>query len=230
MARENKATKEQIEDLYCLEGLSLRKVASILKIATDTLTKYMNLYNVKTRNLSQSHIAVIGYWKGRKKGFAPKTSFKKGSVPWNRGLTAKDDPRIIHGHKFTLGHTPWNKGKNKYNSEMYKKMSLKRSGENHWMWKGGITPERHKIYTSLKYKLWRKSVFERDNYTCQMCSITCTALEAHHKHRFSDYKDKRFDIDNGITLCKKCHAGLGKKHTTPKNHMEVINVSRKFIL
>ena len=43
------------------------------------------------------------------------------------------------------------------------------TGKNHWNWKGGITPERTKIYFSKKYRDWIKKVYKRDNYTCQKC-------------------------------------------------------------
>lgn len=51
---------------------------------------------------------------------------------------------------------------------------------------------------------WRSSVFMRDNFTCQQCGSN-NPLQAHHIYMWSKYSDKRFDIDNGITLCKDCH-------------------------
>ena len=81
-----------------------------------------------------------------------------------------------------------------------------RQGAKCHFWKGGITPINRKIRTSLKYRLWRIDVFERDNYTCVLCGDDQGGnLEADHIKRFSDYPKLRFDIDNGRTLCKKCH-------------------------
>lgn len=57
---------------------------------------------------------------------------------------------------------------------------------------------------------WRKSVFERDNYTCVECK-TNKNLHAHHIKSRAKYPELEFDINNGITLCKSCHA---KKHPT----------------
>ena len=61
-----------------------------------------------------------------------------------------------------------------------------------------------------KYRSWRTGVLKRDNYTCTKCGKTSN-LEVHHIKRFADYKELRHDIDNGITLCEKCHKELHRK-------------------
>ena len=55
---------------------------------------------------------------------------------------------------------------------------------------------------------WRKQVFERDQYKCVECGQKGT-LQAHHIKEWADYPDLRYEIDNGITLCRECHS---KKH------------------
>ena len=81
-------------------------------------------------------------------------------------------------------------------------------GEKSGNWKGGITPINQIIRTSLEYKLWRKAVFERDNWTCVWCGYRSRGskdIHADHIKRFSDYPELRFAIDNGRTLCILCH-------------------------
>ncbi len=56
-----------------------------------------------------------------------------------------------------------------------------------------------------EYKHWRESVFKRDNYTCQSCNARGVELNAHHVIRWADSKKERFNIHNGITLCRPCH-------------------------
>jgi 5-methylcytosine-specific restriction endonuclease McrA len=77
-------------------------------------------------------------------------------------------------------------------------------------WKGGITPINKAIRGSREFACWRKSVFERDNFTCKECGARSKVgetvyLHAHHVIPFAVSPLKRFDVDNGLTLCKKCH-------------------------
>lgn len=63
---------------------------------------------------------------------------------------------------------------------------------------------------SIAYQNWRKAVLERDFYTCQICGCK-EDLHAHHIKHFAKEIDKRFDIDNGITLCKICHQEMHRR-------------------
>lgn len=64
---------------------------------------------------------------------------------------------------------------------------------------------------SRKYYNWRIKVLERDHYKCQHCSSK-NNLHAHHIKRFVDYPELRFDINNGLTLCKSCHIEIHKNN------------------
>ena len=80
--------------------------------------------------------------------------------------------------------------------------------ENHPNWQGGITPIFHIIRNSMKFKLWRKAIFIRDDWTCQICNKKGIHLHPHHIWNFALFAYLRFNIDNGVTLCKDCHFKL----------------------
>lgn len=52
---------------------------------------------------------------------------------------------------------------------------------------------------------WRTAVFERDNYTCQMCGERGGRLQAHHIKPYKEHPELRHDLSNGQTLCVECH-------------------------
>lgn len=89
-------------------------------------------------------------------------------------------------------------------------MSETFSGENSPFWKG-TTSERDRIFHTPEYRAWKVAVFARDNYTCQECGLRSgngngyIHLQAHHIKSFINYPLLRFDIDNGLTLCRDCH-------------------------
>lgn len=127
-----------------------------------------------------------------------RTHFKKGHKPkWTgqKGWTNKSS--FKKGHKYIPAENEKSKGHN---------------GKNHHNWKGGITSEAAKIRHSEEYDLWRKAVYERDNWTCQICGKKCGRdIVAHHIFPFKDYPHLRFAVNNGVTLHRKCHTKLHKK-------------------
>lgn len=126
------------------------------------------------------------------KHYSPKTEFKKGQIG-RKGIPnpkAKNLPQA-----FKKGQRPHN-------------------------WKGGISPFRMKIRTSIEYRRWRSDVFRRDDFTCVLCFKRGGLLNADHfpklfseilnKNEITDMPtalvcDELWDINNGRTLCKQCH-------------------------
>ena len=114
---------------------------------------------------------------------------KKGKVSWNKGIRMAEKTKI--------------------------KISSALKGSKSPLWKGGMKRYIHTTNTR-EYRRWRSAVFQRDNWVCQTCGARSEAgkpiyLEAHHIKSWAKYEKLRFNIDNGITLCKDCHKLTRKK-------------------
>ena len=100
-------------------------------------------------------------------------------------------------------------------SKLYAEGKLKIGGKKlseHPNWKGGVSfiyhTERQILMSQSKYKIWRELIFIRDNWICKECGQRGLRLEAHHIKSWRDYPELRFDVNNGITLCKDCHLDI----------------------
>ena len=56
-----------------------------------------------------------------------------------------------------------------------------------------------------EYATWRRYVFARDDYSCQICGLRGGRLNADHIIPYALRPDLALDIDNGRTLCVICH-------------------------
>ena len=66
--------------------------------------------------------------------------------------------------------------------------------------------EREKGRLIVGYADWRQAVYEKDNYTCQCCGYDKGGtLNAHHLDGYEWCKEKRTQVENGVTLCEECH-------------------------
>lgn len=89
------------------------------------------------------------------------------------------------------------------------KISKAMAGDKNPGWKGGIRSlnkrTQDRIRNQIEVRLWREAVLARDNWTCQKCGKQGGKLEAHHIKSFAENLGLRVAIDNGQTLCHKCH-------------------------
>jgi len=114
--------------------------------------------------------------------------------------------------------TTWNKGLKGYGADVERtkewgdKISQAKRGkpnpylrgDKHHNWKGGISLIKRDL-RSADYVCWRSLVFERDKYTCCLCGKIGGDLESHHVKTWKNEPTLRFELSNGVTLCRKCH-------------------------
>ena len=120
----------------------------------------------------------------------------------------------------------------KFSLKRRKEISKRIKGKCNPNWKGGITPKRDLVRNQLEFKLWRKAVFTRDNYTCQKCGQHGWHLNAHHIKNFAEFIELRTSIKNGITFCKNCHDEFhrmfGKKGNNEKQVRKYLKYKEKY--
>jgi len=121
------------------------------------------------------------------KHYSPKTEFKKGQK-FSKEIKEKIRQGLI-GNK-------WNIGKKR--SEKFKKhLSEINKGEKSYLWRGGISFNPYSVDWTRTLK---RSIRERDRYTCQICRKE-PAFDIHH----IDYNKENCNPKNLVTLCRGCH-------------------------
>lgn len=146
--------------------------------------------------VSESFVARWGFKLGLKKD---KTHISKINRLKFLGRVVSDETKDKISRK--------SKGRKHTQESINKMKNLPRKrGKDSPNWKGGNPWKR---YSNPQYKIWRESVLERDNYTCQKCFRKCKkrekGLAAHHIKEYAKFPELRLDINNGITLCRECH-------------------------
>ena len=161
------------------------------------------------------------------KGKTPWNKGRKGVMPsaWNKGkrLSAEHRKKLIEARKkfYANGGTHPLLGKKRPDMVGENNPNWSKFGTEHPRW---TEFKKHPFYKSIreifKYVEWRKSVFERDNFTCRLCGISGVYVEAdHYPKRFidivrdNDIQDigdaikctELWDVGNGRTLCVPCH-------------------------
>jgi len=122
------------------------------------------------------------------------------------------------GNHPTLGKT-W-----KHTEEYKKKLSDARKGKLNPAYIHGEYSGKARRGVQQPQKIWRKEVYKRDKYTCQICKAKngngkTIQLNAHHICPWGEFKELRFDVANGTTLCVDCHRETHKNYREQKKKL-----------
>jgi len=129
-----------------------------------------------------------------------------------RKLSKEHKRKISIYQKSRSRGTSWNKGKTGVYSEATKEQIRKsvtkvvKRGEQCHFWRGGTW---HNPYSTDWTRTLRRSIRERDHYTCQLCGELQGdyAFDVHHV----DYNKLNCNPENLITLCRTCHSKTNMK-------------------
>lgn len=181
-----KINEQYLKKEYLENNRTTYEIADLLGCTRNTISYYLKKYNIPLRK----SVFIKGHQHSKKVILQIRNKL--------RG-------RPINAGSFKKGLTPWNKGILGEESHSYK----------------GNTPYLETVRHLSKYQLWKSIILERDNYTCRLCNSTLI-LQVHHifplikiikQYNLKTLKQANeckflWDIDNGLTLCKKCHTKI----------------------
>lgn len=177
--------------------------------ATKRLKKfYAENPNRPRRKISLEKRAAM---KGVRKNTG-RTHFQKGITPWNKGTKGlmgawnkgikRTPEQIEHLRQINIGRRPWNK-----------------IGD-------GVTPQ-NKLEREKFRKQLQMLIFQRDDFTCQICEVRGGNLQVDHIKRWAEYPELRFEKDNCRTVCMACHYYITFKRNLPEGVVWGHNLNRR---
>lgn len=195
--------KEWLYTEYIVKQRSMKDLRESLHCNHYTLQKWLDFHNILIR---LPHIVIHNAWKGQ-------------------DFSGVNNPRWKGGKSYCriCGKQLPTYAKNGRCIDCYNKVRH----ETHRKPPEACKTDESKIWRKrIEYKDWRDVVYSRDDYICQHCEATSVELNCHHILNFADHISERFDVDNGITLCKSCHKLFhkyyGKKNNTKQQISEFI--------
>lgn len=189
--------KEDLEMLYINFNLSSTDLARAFACSDNTILRLLKKFDIPRKQNT---------WRcaGWNKGIPPLKSIKEKISVTRKELYRSGE--LIH----------WNTGRT-WNLEtkqaIAKALKGRFRGEDNPNWKGGKSNEykvwRRRINDSLEYREFRKSIFERDGFTCRLCFKPSNGnLEVHHIYPVEFYPELIMNKDNAITLHHSCHTSI----------------------
>ena len=176
----------------------------------------VNLHNMKTlkQKLHLERLALLA--KGRHHSEKTKNKISVANKGRRIGVKHSAETKM----KMSLASLGVKKSIDSVRKMVETKRNNPRLGERASNWKGGATRLSQLARSCFRYRQWRSDVFTRDNFTCVLCLKKSSGdIEADHiKPQRAIIRDNAlknsedilnceelWDINNGRTLCKKCH-------------------------
>jgi hypothetical protein len=201
--RQKPVDREWLYEKYIVEGLGAPEIAHLVGRDEKRVWEWLKGYKIPTRPRG---------------GASSPGSFKKGQSSAFAGHRHTEQARdAVRQARFRDGRVPYLKDGKHH-------LKGKRGAETP-NWKGGITPEHARVYDSQEWKEAVKSVWKRDNATCQRCGKHHNTVQSrgtfdiHHIIGF-EVIELRCVVSNLVLLCEPCHYWVHSNENTRKDFLQ----------
>jgi 5-methylcytosine-specific restriction endonuclease McrA/predicted transcriptional regulator len=213
------AIQHDIETLKALydEGRSLRDVAALVGLGSNTVKRKLLAHGVVLRDKNQSDKDKNNWWQNYKYLYEAYVHQEQSTTDIGKVVNASS--RTVHTWltKLNIPTRPtggaYKKGTT-MSVESRRKMSAAKSGKytgsSNPNWRGAQVTDAVRERRSYDAKVWREACLKRDNFKCTSCGSS-EKLHVHHILEFADYPARRWDINNGKTVCVFCHEKIHKR-------------------
>lgn len=172
--------KDQMLDLYERQGKSTIEIAEMFGCDRSVVTDWLNRFGATMRTTAETQ-----------KGKEPATKGKGKRNSTETVLCACGCGTSIKRYSFSSSEVRFASGHRIH-------------GADHPRYKpnGGRRTDRH---DRADYRVWRREVLAANSYTCAVCGVKGGKLHSHHVLPFSKFPQYRYEVTNGLAMCKPYH-------------------------
>jgi HNH endonuclease len=208
------------------QGLSLRQMSEKFDVCYDTLKNAMRHEGISYHRPSDGRFIKGQHWRHRQP-FWDKEWLAEAYVVQQRsaqdiatefGITEAAIFHWLQKHGIPRRSIAESRAIKHWGSVGENNPMFGKRGAASTNWKGGRTPLRQRIYSSMEWHAAEKIVMARDKGTCQRCGRTndgeyARIFPIHHIVHYT-YLPLTTEPTNLVTLCWKCHRWV---HTPARN-------------
>lgn len=198
-------TREWLEQKYVGERMDCTAIGQLVDRDPKSVWNWLKSFGIPTRPRG---------------GFTSKSAFQKGAESLFKGKKhTEETKKRLRELSIADGRTPHPRDGIPY--------MRGRTGAKSHNWKGGISPERARVYASKAWIMAAAEVWRRADSKCERCGAAHLAndnrrrFHVHHIVKF-EVKALQTDTSNLALLCAKCHHFVHSKKNAGSEFIKTI--------
>lgn len=193
------------------QNLSSEEMGKKLNVSGSTIRKWLRKLNIRTNVWDRGHKSLLSEENRIKSIKASKDRIKADNIKkYNKEKYCEYKVCLECQQEFAVNKSYDLKVKKFCSKSCHYKANRKIRGKDHFNYKGNMRRGEQTTRHWADYVQFKKEVHIRDENKCCLC-LSKGKLDVHHIDGWMNNKEKRFDVDNGISFCKKCHKNVHKR-------------------